>query len=405
MGNSCRVPVFCQRITPDALRATAMRIGIDLFSLVPRSGRGGGFHRYAERLLAAMHGLPTKHEYYLFVNRLNGGLFPKGDHFVHVRVPLPPYREVWPFRLAWLHLLLPALAWRYRLDVVHFPFDTASIALGRPFVVTIHDLITDVYYPLHYPGSVNPIKARYLWRTKRRSAHRAQVVICPSHATALEVERHYGISSTKISVVPEAADGFADAPRSHSADPYILSVVSLSPHKNVATVIEAFARAREQYRLPHELRLIGMRGTDASRIEREINAFITDGLPLRYLGFVNDDELAANYAGADLFVFLSYVEGFGLPPLEAMATGIPVVASDVSSIREVCGGAAVLVAPDDVEAAATSIGRVLQDRVFASQLSAAGLKRAGQFSWSQSATMTLKAYERAVTNIQKQDRS
>jgi glycosyltransferase involved in cell wall biosynthesis len=382
-----------------------MRIGIDLFPLVPGSGRGGGFQRYAERLLAAMQDLPPKHQYYLFVNRHNSALFPESDNFKHVRIPLPPHRWVWPFRLAWLHLLLPALAWRYRLELVHFPFDTAPIFLRSPFVVTILDLITDVYYPSHYPGSVNPLKAYYLRQVKRRSGHRAQVVICLSQATALELERHYGIPANKISVIPLAADGFIDAHRIHSNPPYILSIVSLSPHKNITGVIQAFARARAQYGLPHELRLIGMRGTDARRIERTINAGVTHGLPLRYLGYVGEDELVKNYAGADLLVFLSYVEGFGLPPLEAMAAGVPVIASNASSLREVCGDAAVLVDPDDVEAAAASIGRVLQDPEFAAKLTAAGLKRARAFSWTQCAAMTVLAYERAAAHVGKRGRA
>jgi glycosyltransferase involved in cell wall biosynthesis len=174
-------------------------------------------------------------------------------------------------------------------------------------------------------------------------------------------------------------------------------VISLSPHKNVETLIDAFARARERYGLPHELHLIGMAGADASPVSRAIDRAIEDGVPIRYLGFVAEDVLAAAYRGASLFVFLSRIEGFGLPPLEAMASGIPVVASNVSSMPEVCGDAAWLVAPDDVDGAAEAIAQTLTQPQVASRLAAAGYKRARQFTWAETARKTRDVYVRALS--------
>jgi alpha-1,3-rhamnosyl/mannosyltransferase len=176
----------------------------------------------------------------------------------------------------------------------------------------------------------------------------------------------------------------------------VLSVVSLSPHKNVEALVKAFARARERYRLPHELHLIGMAGTHASPVQRAIDRGVEAGVPIRYLGFVSEDTLALAYAGASLFVFLSSVEGFGLPVLEAMASGVPVVASNVSSLPEVCGDAGWLIAPDDVDGAAEAIGQLLTTPELASRLATAGRDRARSFSWADTARRTRDVYARVL---------
>jgi glycosyltransferase involved in cell wall biosynthesis len=176
----------------------------------------------------------------------------------------------------------------------------------------------------------------------------------------------------------------------------VLSVVSMSPHKNVATAIDAFSLARARHQLPHELRLIGMPGIDPSPGTSAISRAAAAGVPIRYLGFVDDRELASAYVGASLFVFLSRVEGFGLPPLEAMSAGVPVVASNTSSLPEVCGDAAIAVSPDDVEAAAAAIGHVLTHPDTAARLSAAGRRRVERFSWLETARLTREVYLKAV---------
>lgn len=376
-------------------RVSPIRIGIDLFSVVPGAGRGGGFHRYITGLVNALYELGAADHYYLFTNRLNASMFPRGDRMTQIVIPLPPHRAVWPFRLAWQHLMLPVVARRHRLDLVHFPMDTASFRIGGPYVVTTNDLIADVYYPAHHPGSISPLKAKYLFASKRRSARRARQVICPSHATASDVNRHYGVPLDAITVIPDGVDArlfAAERSRPPGDPPYILSVVSLSPHKNVETMIEAFARARARYKLPHELRLIGMPGTDASPVGRAIQRAVDAGVPIRYLGFVDESVLASAYAGASLFVFLSRIEGFGFPPLEAMASGTPVIASNVSSMPEVCGDAAVLVSPDDADATADAIGCVLTTPDVARRFVAAGRARAQQFSWAETARRTRELY-------------
>jgi glycosyltransferase involved in cell wall biosynthesis len=381
-----------------------LTIGVDLFSLVPGVGRGGGFHRYAVELVAALARLHDAHRYVLFVNRRNADLFPSGGRFTQVVAPLAPAREVWPLRLAWQHLLLPRRAQRLGLDVLHSPFDTAPLYLPCPSVVTVMDLITDVFYPAHFPGDVSFVKARYLFHAKRHAARRANTVICASRATADEVARHYGVRNSTVRVVPLGADhsatgGVAPSPPRAPAParPYILSVVSLSPHKNVSGLLEAFRLARERFGLPHELHLAGMPGTGAGRVQRSLDAAAAAGLPVRILGYVDDETLRAEYEGASLLAFVPLVEGFGLPPLEAMALGVPVVASAVSSVPEVCGDAALLVQPEDASAVAEAIGRALTDQGLAERLREAGRARALQFTWEATARATREVYETAAS--------
>ena len=378
-----------------------LTIGIDLFPLVPDVGRGGGFHRYAIELAAALARLGDDHRYVLFVNRRNADLFPSGGRITQVVAPLAPEREVWPLRLAWQHLLLPRAVARLGLDVLHSPFDTAPLRVPCPSVVTVMDLITDVFYPAHFPGAVSTAKARYLFHAKRHAARHARTVICASRATADEVVRHYAVAAEKIRVVPLGADHSARGAVRPSLDapaqtrPYILSVVSLSPHKNVAGLLEAFRIARERFGVPHELHLVGMPGTGAGRVQRSLADAMSSGLPVRALGYVDEETLRAEYAGASLLAFVPLVEGYGLPPLEAMALGVPVVASAVSSVPEVCGDAAVLVDPRDAGAVADAMGRALTEPALAERLRGAGLARAGQLTWEATARATREVYEAA----------
>ena len=375
-----------------------VRIGLDLFQLVPGKS-SAGLHRFATCLIQALEELEDEHEYVLFVNGVNRHLFPSDGRFRQYVIRLPPHRQVWPFRLLWQHVLLPFHAWRLRLDAIHCPFETAPAVLGRPYVLTIMDLVRDVHYPALFPGAASRLKAVYFRNAKRRSARRASAVICPSEDTAAGVTRHYGIDREKITVIPLAAAGlfFTSAngtPDTHSAQPpYILSLVSLSQHKNVQGLVRAFERARKSYRLPHELRIVGMRGTAAGRVERFLNEEISSDLPVRYLGYISEERLISMYRGADLMVYVPFVEGFGLPPLEAMAMGVPVIASDTSSVPEVCGDAALLVPPGDVAVIEDAIGKVLTDPDFAGSLVEAGRRRAREFSWTKVAIETRAIYE------------
>ncbi len=174
---------------------------------------------------------------------------------------------------------------------------------------------------------------------------------------------------------------------------YVLAVGTLEPRKNLTTLLAAFARLRRNGEVDADLRLVlaGARGW----LEEPIFATVRSlGLEdaVRFTGFVDDDDLPAVYSGAALFVFPSLHEGFGLPLLEAMACGVPVVTSNVSSMPEVAGDAATLVDPRDGEGLAAAIGRLLRDEALRDRLREAGIARARQFSWEATARRTLDAY-------------
>ncbi len=376
-----------------------MRIGIDLFALVPGAGRGPGFYRYTTALIPALGRLDDRHQYLLFVNRANAGLFPNSGKFRQIMVRLPADRRVWPFRLLWQHAALPLRARRERLELLHFPMDTASLAPGLPYVATVNDIITDVYYPRAHPGTVSPLRARYFFYARRQTVRGAARVLCPSWATAGQLVEHYGADPARIAVTPYGVDTERFTPRppdpAPSGPPYVLCVASLSRHKNLSGAIAAYAAARERVNLPHELWVAGMPGTGAAEVLRGISGEAAR-LPIRYLGLVPEDRLPGLYAGASALLFLSFVEGFGLPPLEAMASGVPVVASNASSLPEVCGEAALLVPPNDTEAGAAALARAINDRDLRDRLVAAGLRRAKEFSWERTAKLTCEAYEAAA---------
>jgi len=185
----------------------------------------------------------------------------------------------------------------------------------------------------------------------------------------------------------------------HGLDtPYILAVGTLQPRKNYPVLMQAYAALRQRTGLPHKLAIVGGRGW----LTEEIDATITRlGLAdqVRLLGFAPDDDLPALYTGASLLAFPSLYEGFGLPALEAMACGTPVVASTAPSLPEVCGDAALLVDPADVDGLADALERVLTDQEMAAQMVARGQQRAAQFRWEDAAKDLLAVYRQVLGQV------
>ena len=297
--------------------------------------------------------------------------------------------------------LVPVALRRRRIDVFH-GIDHIGIPLvGKTakHVVTIHDVI-----PLIFPETFtlrHRAVARLGLARVRRQADR---VIVPSHAVKRDVVRHLGIPENLVTVTHHGCE-----PRFHpEADPqsfrdvtvrydlpsrYVLTVGTLEPRKNLTTLLQAFARLRRAGEVDPGLRLVlaGARGWLEEPIFRAVRSFGLEEA-VCFPGFIEDDDLADLYRGAELFVFPSLYEGFGLPPLEAMACGVPVVTSNTSSMPEVAGGAAMLVDPLDVDGMAEVIARVLGDAASRARLRDAGIARARQFSWETAAHQVLDTY-------------
>ncbi|HEV7215844.1 MAG TPA: glycosyltransferase family 1 protein [Chloroflexota bacterium] len=317
---------------------------------------------------------------------------------VEVRASIPTPNEY--ARALWEQTIVPARVAALGIDVYHSPNYILPTALTCPSVVTIHD-VAYLQPRLHRAKS-----HLYLTVLTALALRRATIVVAVSEHTRRAVERHYPRVRGRIEVIAEGVDPALQPPiaarlrafrqRLGLTEPYILFVGTLEPRKNLARLVTAFERAVRASDLPHHLVLAGNRGWKNEALDQAI-----DASPCRErihrVGYVSDADLPCWYAGAALVAYPSLEEGFGLPPLEAMACGAPVVTSNCSAIPEVVGEAALTVDPLDVEALASAMGRVLTEPALAEALRALGRIRAKQFSWEEVARRYRTVYERAAS--------
>lgn len=285
-------------------------------------------------------------------------------------------------------------------DLVHAPSPAVPPRGRRPLVVTVHDAAFELF-PEAYPARGR----RFHRMGVAAAARRADLVIAVSAAAAEEIAERTPIPADRLRVVPNGVDHrvagpaeVADALARHRlADaPYLLWVGTLEPRKNVGALVAAVARlVGQRPDLPHRLVLAGPTGwLEDGLVARADRAVLGDRL--RLVGRVPDEDLRALYAGSDLFCLPSRHEGFGLPVLEAMVQGTPVVCADVPGLREVAGGAARLVAPTDVDGWAAAIADLIDRPAEAAALAAAGTARAGEFSWERTVSATRAVYAEAL---------
>ena len=299
-------------------------------------------------------------------------------------------------------LSIPLLLARERVDVFHAPHYVLPPLVRCPSVVTIHDCI-HLMFPQYLPNRLASTYARSLmWNATHRAAH----VLTVSEASKRDILRFFRIPPDRITVVHNALDErFGTAPgdvdlhrvreRFQLHDPFVLYVGNIKPHKNVERLIEAFALVRTGPLAHVKLLIIGDEISKYPTLRRTVHRLKLHK-HVRFLGFVDDRTLAALYRLATVFAFPSLYEGFGLPPLEAMASGTPVVTSNVSSLPEVVGDAAVLVEPEDVNAIAHGLRKVLLDESLRAELRARGLARAAEFSWARSVATIHRIYTEAA---------
>jgi glycosyltransferase involved in cell wall biosynthesis len=292
------------------------------------------------------------------------------------------------------------LARRLGLDAVHDPTGTMSLLLtSAARILTIHDAI-----PYTYPCSSTRLDwfIHHAWLPWAVRA--ADAVLTDSARSREDIVTHLHVAPERVVVVPLAADRRFRPMEAVEVDPvlrrygverpYILYVGSLEARKNLPRLLEAYARLR-QWSARWTLVIVGARRVKASPIFEAARRLCLEP-HVRFTGYVDDDHLPALYAGADLFVFPSLYEGFGLPVLEAMASGTPVVTSNTSSLPEVAGDAALMVDPTCVEALAEAMQRVLSDENFRAALRQRGLQRAAGFSWERTARETVAVYEKVL---------
>jgi glycosyltransferase involved in cell wall biosynthesis len=370
-----------------------MRVAIDA-TAIPRQMAGAGV--YTDSLIRAICRVDNENDYVIFARR---GAFADLARPGFRIVPTPTPNR--PARLLWEQCLLPLQLRRRGVDLLHSPHHTMPlVAPGCLRVVTFHDL-TFFLLPGRYPAS----RRLYFQAVSRASARRADALIVPSETVKGDVARILAVPQSRITTVYEAPapvfrpieDGAMLAQvrqKYRLPDRFILNVGSLEPGKNRASLIQAFHRLRQRG-LGHRLVIVGQKAWkyegDFELVER-----LGLGEAVLFTGYVPAEELAALYSCAELFVFPSLYEGFGLPVLEAMACGAPVVTSNLSAMPEVAGRAAMLIEPRDIEGLADAMERPLRYSRVRTSLRSRGLKRAAEFSWERAARETVAVYERTA---------
>jgi len=372
-------------------RAIHVGVNAHLLSLA-ESYRSAGINWYIYNLLRHLPAADPEIGYTIFLGerRYEGG---PGLHLCFSR--LPTHRP--PVRILWEQVVQPWAVRRAGVDLLHGMAFVGPLAGRCPFMVTVHDLSF-----LLYPHSFRALNRYYLQLFTRLSVRQARRVIAVSESTKRDLSRYYRLSPANIDVVHNGVDDrFQPLPAGQVADfrarhglpqRFILFVGTLEPRKNVAHLIQAYARLPTG-RPP--LLLIGGKGW----LHQEVLAAV-DRLHLsdqvRFVGYVPAGELPWWYNAAELFVYPSLYEGFGLPPLEAMACGTPVIASNASSLPEVVGRAGILVNPTDGEGLTRAMEQVLASQELREEMRAAGLAQARRFSWQQAARGTADSYRRAL---------
>ena len=374
-----------------------MRIGLDGKVLTLRAG---GIGRYAINLTRAMLAEAAVRRQELKFVILTGPQTSRGvmeefrglchEHFLGAKSSL---------LRSFVHI--PLALRRMRIDVFHGMDHVGVPLVGKTgkCVVTVHDVI-----PLVLPHTFTR-RHRLVVRTAlSRVRRQADLIIVPSRAVQRDVMQYLRVPEDRVAVTPhgcdarfsparDAASTGAAAARYALPARYLLAVGTLEPRKNLTTLVRAFARLRDRSAIDRAVGLVlaGARGWLDDPIFRTVQSLGLEDV-VHFPGFIDDDDLPALYRGAELVVFPSLYEGFGLPLLEAMACGVPVVASNTSALPEVAGGAAMLVDPLDVDGMARAIVEVLGDASLRGRLRNDGIARAAEFSWQTAARRTLDVY-------------
>ncbi len=285
---------------------------------------------------------------------------------------------------------LAVAARRADVDLVHSIY-FAPILSGRPSVLTLHDISYEIYPQFFTKREL--IRNRALIRD---SARRASVVVTISEASRSDIIEHYHLREERVVAIPNgvSAEFFArglPAIREVGNEPLrLLAVGNLQPRKNLVRLLGAVRQIGRE--LPVTLRVVGPDGYQAGEIRRRLS----ESTNIEVVGYLPDDELAEEFARADIFVFPSIYEGFGLPVLEAMAVGTPVITTTGGALPEVAGDAAVLVDPLDESGLATAIVRLAGDRQHRIELQAAGRARAASFTWDKAAARLVDVYRQVL---------
>lgn len=373
-----------------------MRIGIVTYAL---DRPLGGISRYTVEMITALARLDPGPEIILFAAGGPGPLARQNPPFTTIRLP---GCRLLPGLMVLGNILLPPLARRCRVDIVHDPTGVTPFAFGAGGarrIVSVYDTI-----PWSYPGVSTRLDSWiYRYWLPRVLPHVDSVVTCSIHSKN-DLIRYLRVKPSQVNVVYAAANAryrptpLTEALRSryHLPDPYILFLGSVEERKNLKTLLKAYALLKQRG-IRDTLVIAGSKLRKYAVIEQTLRALGLED-DVVFTGYVDEPDLPAIYSGAELFVFPSLYEGFGLPVLEAMACGTPVITSTSSSLPEVAGEAALLVDPYRADALADAIQQVVADPVLRQAMRRKSLERAQEFHWDRTARQVHAVYESVLTN-------
>lgn len=376
-----------------------MRIGIDARMYGPRIG-GGGLGRYVSELVTHLQKIDTKNDYVLFL---------KKENFHECVITNPRFQKVmvdvhW---YTWAEQrVLPKVIKRARVDFMHFPHWNIPLLSRVPFIVTIHDLIlledrmsarSSTRHPL-----IHGFKHAAFRTALENAIHRSKHIISVSEYTKSSILKHFGIREEKVHAIPIGV-----TPPIHNTgvslqklgvyDPYFLYVGNAYPHKNLEMLMHTFTRFAEQH--PHvQLVIAGRRDVFSRALEKEAQEIGLRREQLRFIDLPTDAEIAELYAHAKLFIFPSRIEGFGIPPLEAMQYGTPVAASYASSLPEVLGESVQYFEPDDIERLHDIMYAAIHFPQKMHTFGQLGKAQAQLYSWEKTAKQTHDVYMQISKN-------
>ncbi|PIR03501.1 MAG: hypothetical protein COV59_04885 [Candidatus Magasanikbacteria bacterium CG11_big_fil_rev_8_21_14_0_20_39_34] len=375
-----------------------MRIGIDARMM----GKGAGIARYVEQLVLALGKIDSETEYILFVN--SSSRIPElGNNFRLVFCDIPWYSLEEQTKLI-------GILDRENLDLLHFPHWNVPLLYKKPFVITVHDLIM-YHFPRAEATTLGPLKYFFKDRIHRvvlnHACRKAQRIFVTSEFTKNDLHQTLKVLLEKMVVTYQApfeTHASVDMQRRASLlqkykvqEPYILYVGSAYPHKNLENLLRAWKIFKQRDTGGYTLVLVGKRSAFYERLIQMKE--MQEGHDVIYTDFLEDEDLELLYQGASLYAFPSYYEGFGLPPLEAMAKGVPVVSSSATCLPEVLGDAALYFDPKSPENMASIIEKALTDEDIRLDLQIRAKEILMQYSWEKLAKTTVKGYHEIFSQL------
>jgi glycosyltransferase involved in cell wall biosynthesis len=361
-----------------------MRIGINCSVI---SGRLTGVGYYVSHLVDALIRFEKGHEWVLLGLDSEVAAFSAA---CNVSVIAAPALHGWR-RIAWEQQALPRLVKREGLDLLHCPDFSRPLLTSTPVVNTFHDLS---YYAR---GFFSVPKLAYKRALTRVSVLKSSSLIAVSRFTRDQLVERFAVDPVKVKVIYSGVEIPAAAPVDPPSQPFVLFVGTLEKRKNVRCLIEAFTKLNKEREMPYRLVLAGQQGEDWPEVASALEASSVRR-QIEVLGYVSQADIYRLYRSADLLVYPSYYEGFGLPIIEAMACGLPVICSSTTALPEAGGEAAIYFNPQSPDELKQAMQRVLSSTDLRAQMRQKGLQHAARFSWEKCARQHCELYQQTSQN-------